>query len=61
MSTEENGGRLFVPITNKDVYIKLLEIEKELDVLKIKVYAGAGAASIVTTVLVLIGGVTIGT
>jgi hypothetical protein len=55
-----NGGAVFVPITNKDVWVKLVELEKKVDSLSIKIYAFATVIVILGGVFGVTGGVTIG-
>lgn len=64
-STEEktlnsNGGQVFVPITNKDVWIKLQEVDKKVDALSIKLYAFSAAVVIIGAFISITGGIQIG-
>ena len=40
--TSGDGGQVFVPITNKDVWLKLVDLENKVDSLSIKIYASCG-------------------
>lgn len=51
-----NGGQVFMPITNKDVYFKLLDLEKQVTALKIQVYTVAGILATVGTIAGVLGG-----
>jgi hypothetical protein len=58
----DNGGQVFVPITNKDVYLKLLDMEKEvarvrseLDALRVRLYTVVGVLSAIGAMSGFIG------
>ncbi len=55
-----NGGQVFVPITNKDVWLKVNDLEKKVDGLSTKLYAFATAVAIIAGFLSLTGGIKIG-
>ena len=57
---EENGGQVFVPITNKDVYLELLALKAEVQALKIRVYTVAGVLSSVGIIAGILGGMGFG-
>lgn len=63
MSNEKsvNGSPTFVPITNKDVWLKVVELEKKVDALSIKLYAFATSLVVIATFISLTGGVRLGT
>ena len=55
-----NGGQVFVPITNADVWKKVLELERRVDALSVKLYAFATSVVIIAGFLSLTGGVSVG-
>ena len=58
--TSSNGGQVFVPITNKDVWLKLIDLETKVDSLSIKIYASWAAAIIIVGFISLQGGLNVG-
>ena len=51
-----NDGTVFVKITNKDVYLKIVELEKKVDRINVKVYGIIGGFVAVGAYLVSQGG-----
>lgn len=59
-SGDSNGNEVFVPVTRRDVWNKLIELEKRVDALNIKIYAFAGAVAAIAAFLSVTGGIHIG-
>lgn len=58
--TEGPEPTIFIKVTNEDVWSKLIELEKKVDRLNTRIYAFAGALTIVGGVLGITGGITFG-
>lgn len=47
-------------VTNKDVWLKLIDLERKVDALSVKLYAFASAVGIIGAFLAITGGVQVG-
>ena len=60
MSTiETDTGAVFIKISNKDIYDKIVELEKKVDILNIKVYGIIGGFIAAVAYLVSAGGISV--
>jgi hypothetical protein len=55
-----NGGATFVSISNKDIWLKIIDLEKKVDLMAVKLYSFAAAAAVIGGFLALTGGVSVG-
>jgi hypothetical protein len=59
MQPESVEGAVFIRISNKDIYDKIVELEKKVDVLNIKVYGIIGGFIAAAAYLVSAGSISV--